>query len=1004
MIVALTCAAMHSVSGAAFALDDGGADDAGSDADGAPARRSSSQADRVRDLVAGSLDVGVSPSSLFDAKLEDPASVALDAARIRALLRGAGDGGQEPDASFSTEAWDELLDLERTRLAFYELPSERRAELLEAHARKVARSLPKETDQERKTREAEEERARALEAAQRAQSEAERLVAEELARLLTLSQSLDATEHRLASEEQALASRQDAMLGWQRRVREAKAGGEAQVDATYDALRRAMRATRDELDVALDTIDRPLPASDLGPDPLEDVPAGVDTSRAQAKRRELVAKSVQLQAREREVRAARLDRLVKESELLNRERLGLLDSLSASKRSALTGFDDEAWDQARSELRQLTLIARYHRFVATSWVKELRGSQAALGTTVWHALKFLVPALVVFLVFSWWRRNARVVLQEIQTRLEEADRAARVTAPSLALRAFRFVRAIRRPLEGLLLFSALMWLLPSSTRELLEVWLVETIVTGTLAGALVVNVINASFVAPAKLGDSIPAGAIEPDALRLRSLRLIGRVVVAFVLILAISARLVDKGAIYSWVLSTCWLAAIPIALVLVRWWRPTVLSRIELARKKSPLQLWVLAHRTGWMSFLAATVAATHLFFTAGYRTVRSWLTGIDLARRGAAYLFRRELDRRQKERAPADDLPLPEEVHRGLGPARPVFRWVSTPVDEALDALCERVREGRGGVIAVVGERGAGKSAALSRIAERAGGCLRAACSREAQGLEAIRARLADLAGLPPATSLDAIGASLDEPGAKRAVLLDDAHVHVRTVIGGLEEFDALVAVARSHSRHALWVLSFDECVWQFLSRARGIRPLFDGVVAIERWSEERIGELIESRSTSAGFEPSFDGLLDALPAGADEIDKEDALRERRTGFYRLLWDYARGNPGVALHAWRSNVGIDKSGTVHVRDLRTPNAGELEDLPYPTLFVLRAALQLAPASAGDIGRATQLTDIEVSDAIRYSVARGYLEERAGRVDITWDWFRPITRILQRRHLLVLR
>jgi hypothetical protein len=239
---------------------------------------------------------------------------------------------------------------------------------------------------------------------------------------------------------------------------------------------------------------------------------------------------------------------------------------------------------------------------------------------------------------------------------------------------------------------------------------------------------------------------------------------------------------------------------------------------------------------------------------------------------------------------------------------------------------------------------------------------------------------------------------------VLLDDAHVHVRTVVGGLEEFDELVAVARRHSRHALWVLGFDDCVWQFLSRARGIQPLFDDVISLERWSEERIGSLIEGRSISAGLRPSFEDLLDELPVGSDEIDKEDALRERRTGFYRLLWDYARGNPGVALHAWRSNVGADKGGNAHVRHLKTPNAGELDGLPYPTLFVLRATLQLAPASAADIERATQLTAMEVSDAIRYSVAHGYLQERGGRVDITWDWFRPITRVLQRRHLLVLR
>jgi hypothetical protein len=42
-----------------------------------------------------------------------------------------------------------------------------------------------------------------------------------------------------------------------------------------------------------------------------------------------------------------------------------------------------------------------------------------------------------------------------------------------------------------------------------------------------------------------------------------------------------------------------------------------------------------------------------------------------------------------------------------------------------------------------------------------------------------------------------------------------------------------------------------------------------------------------------------------------------------------------------------------------------------------------------------------DVKDAVRYGSQRGYFELVEERYCIHWDWFRAITRFLQRRHLL---
>ena len=103
-----------------------------------------------------------------------------------------------------------------------------------------------------------------------------------------------------------------------------------------------------------------------------------------------------------------------------------------------------------------------------------------------------------------------------------------------------------------------------------------------------------------------------------------------------------------------------------------------------------------------------------------------------------------------------------------------------------------------------------------------------------------------------------------------------------------------------------------------------------------------------------------------------------------------------------WCRSLGLDGAGEASVRIFSAMDISDFERLPDPTVFVLRAVLQMAPAHPSQIARATMVQPAEVADALRYASARGYVEEVDGGYRVTWAWFRPMTRFLQRRHLLV--
>jgi hypothetical protein len=91
-----------------------------------------------------------------------------------------------------------------------------------------------------------------------------------------------------------------------------------------------------------------------------------------------------------------------------------------------------------------------------------------------------------------------------------------------------------------------------------------------------------------------------------------------------------------------------------------------------------------------------------------------------------------------------------------------------------------------------------------------------------------------------------------------------------------------------------------------------------------------------------------------------------------------------------------------MRVRPLQVPDATKLETLPDSFLFILRAVLQLAPATVHDVAQATCLSGEQVRYAFQFGEAQGFLTQAQGGAYLNWHWLRPIILHLSRRRLLV--
>jgi hypothetical protein len=312
-----------------------------------------------------------------------------------------------------------------------------------------------------------------------------------------------------------------------------------------------------------------------------------------------------------------------------------------------------------------------------------------------------------------------------------------------------------------------------------------------------------------------------------------------------------------------------------------------------------VTAHQSGWQSLPAALSAGVVLFSRGALRVVRNWAGTFDITRRALSYMFRRGLDRLAEEKSKLTFAPLPDAQFDALSPEMPSRETVAGEADEEVEAVIERIQRRGGGVFAVVGERGGGKTTVLERVRKALSDTVMVDCP--IAGLDGLQQALAAQLNADPKSDLEQCAGLLERSGRDPALLIDNAHRLIQPVMGGLAAFDRLVDVARRHSTECTWFFAVDEVVWRFFERARGSRPLFDEVITLTDWREEWIARLLIARSQQAGIEPSFQHLLEDLPLDADDIDRRESLGRTTAGFYRLLWDYSAGNPGVALHMWR-------------------------------------------------------------------------------------------------------
>lgn len=403
----------------------------------------------------------------------------------------------------------------------------------------------------------------------------------------------------------------------------------------------------------------------------------------------------------------------------------------------------------------------------------------------------------------------------------------------------------------------------------------------------------------------------------------------------------------------------------------------VELPRAVS----FVNTHKDRFYGVLVIFGAFVYVYALEAWLFVLRYGRGLESTQRLQNFLFRKQLELNND----GDDLKAEgkhEELPQGYRdlfvckPLRDEPFLVSREQDvDRLHAAFERWRTEKGeGAWALVGEEGMGRSTVLMQLVKRWQGqhVVRMAALRPrvvtSQDMCALLSDLFELEA--PLLEEDALMARLLlEPS--RVIVLDDAENCFLRRIGGFEALKVLERAVRLGNQRHFWLLSFQNFAWAYVSRFGESDYPFCDCVKMTPWTHEELRALVEARSQASGHQLNYDRLK--LDTG-DSADFESVQSVR--GYFRLLAEYSRGNPRVAMHYWLKSLTPAASGRLEVSLFRMGQPEGLAKMGERMKFVLAAVALHGCLSMEEVVEVNNIDRGFANLAVNYLSDLGFLEE----------------------------
>ncbi|MCZ4373742.1 AAA family ATPase [Vibrio diazotrophicus] len=654
----------------------------------------------------------------------------------------------------------------------------------------------------------------------------------------------------------------------------------------------------------------------------------------------------------------------------------------------VTGFGPTGVLQFKQEWKVAQLSAEYLFYF------QIRSFQSLIDDLLISPVPFIwsvCKVLFIYFLLVWWLRHSKRLIELFRnTYLKDKSE------PSLWARIVWYASKANKAIAWLIAITFSLQVL-AEIKSLQHLVYLEIFIWWIWGGSIAVSLILEFTYRTSHTSNKALM------ALRLSTIRRIVWTVIITGVILQLSMRTLGKGTIYYWILNTMYAWFFVMIVSVLNLWRERIFAYAEKASDRPLWVNWTISKKDAFAVRVFATTItlAWLLMHTLQYRLIAA-LSNYTFFSQALAYLFRIEVAK-QNESISSDHNHVRikgDEAFEYILPGSMDSELIDYAADE-IKQLSRYLLTDSPAICVVTGERGIGTTTLLYTLLHKVKNAEPLYLNCPYSGYAELLELLALSLGLEAESSEIQILSHLRKSEQTYLIAIDNAQRLVKPMVGGLNSLMKLTNLLRRSKKNHRVIMAIEKSNWRFVDRARGERLLFDWVTVLPRWNEKQMVNLLDSRINREIESPvSFEGLV--VPRQWDQDDSSDDERAKQ-GFYRILWHYSDGNPTVALRFFRRSLNRNKeTGVVNVNLFHVPDSQDLEQMPKPMLAVLRSIVQLEVASSEELSKCTQLSIAEVIGIVRYFQSRGYLEWAEDKARVSDHWYRTITNVLDRQHLLV--
>lgn len=738
--------------------------------------------------------------------------------------------------------------------------------------------------------------------------------------------------------------------------------------------------------------------------PFGEVAADLPTSEALEQLEELLdavrEDGDRLRELELELRMADVKRDLDVASRIYRLRLATLDGLTFERRREVFSLADEGWEAVRLEARVLDLAFRLQWFQLRIVVASIALQVRSLFTAV-IAGRVLVRLLIIVLLWRWVQRGRERFFRRWRRKAERIEDPRR---QRWALRVADFTSAVAPWGVFIAAVWSLGWVFEREISEipffyasvaLLITYGIYRLAVDLLVGAAVAGMESTGLELTKALRDKL-----------FRAVRWVARAATPVGFVMWLYSYRLGGGVLYSKIRAAGLMIVGLVLLAVVLRFRQEIREMFLALRAHGRLADLVRSTERTWAGYVVTPVAFVWLCGRGALGVFRGLTNSFERTRTASSYLSRRRMLKVAERSGFAEGSiqDLPADLVAALDERLSIEDMEilgGFPGLETARASAGSWREiGTGGSLLLAGEDGLGKQPWLEKFLEVESNSTRLVLEERILSPARLRSWLADRLlgkGEHSLSQDDLVAAILDSP--RRVVTLEGAENLFLATVNGYKALAELGPIIDATRKQIFWLLTMKGLAWNHLRAAGKDLAFLRRKFVLSPGSEEPIEALIDDRLARCGYEASFADLM------AVEGRREDEVARNKLGkstFMNLLWDFAGGNPQIALHFFLRSLEVTSGGRVKVRPFAAPQEADLSEAGDEALFLLAAVMRHNGLNVRQAATTTNYSVGSVEGLFLHLLDLGAVSEKDGIYCVTTSWRATILRVLRRRNVLV--